>query len=498
MIFFFVLLILVVSSKTNVIYSAVKRNSWIVQKGKTNDAIAFGSYQDTHNTTGWGVLKIETNGKYKAETQAFAAGFLEGYLTKHLINDYWDNFRLNEYGKHGPPAALSKFLTKQYQWWSNECKTNKTEYWKHQNLLLRQFRGLLSGNYLFWEMYYLNAAGDLGTLNKLARKDDLPKYSTINMEKMNQHEIFHECTSIVRILPKNKDIIFSHNTWRAFYGLMRIYKTYILHYTKNALPMTFSSSPGIPSHVMETTNSIFDNKLFKKYLTHKSALSWQRIITSMYYSNNIHDLVKTFSHYNSGTYNNQWIVTDLKQFTINRAPPTRNLLLIAEQIPGMVKIKDVSSILVKNGYWASYNIPHIKEIQDISGYTARAKEYGDRYNYNRSARRRIFDREGLKLMTLRDVKKFMLLNKFQTDPLTEGKPGATIASRYDLDEKRPSPFGAVDCKVGSKRMGTGAWVYGAPSHDDQTPFVWSESVFSDVVHKGMPDRYDFDWVFIKS
>ncbi|EKE41125.1 hypothetical protein ENUP19_0083G0115 [Entamoeba nuttalli] len=504
------------------IYSCVYRNNWIIQKGKTDDAIAFGSYEDTHLTKGWGFLKIETVRKYLPEKQAFAAGFLEGYLTKHLIYDFWNNYRLNEYGKYGPPKALSNFLAKQYLWWTNQCKTNSTQYWKEQNLIFKQFRGLLSGYNKYCdngkklsilEMYYINAGGDLGTLNKLVKNDNLPKYSTINMEKMNQHEIFHECTAIVKILPQNQDIVFSHNTWRPYYAMMRIYKKYIFPFTKNALPMTFASSPGFlhskddfyilkssQNHfsVMETTNSIFNNKLFKQFLTFKSVLSWQRILGSMYYAPSIQKLLQNFEVYNSGTYNNQWIVTDLNKFNLAGHQPNKGLLMIAEQIPGKVQIMDVTKLLLQKGYWASYNSPFSKKIRDLSGYTLKEREYGDRYSYTRCPRRRIFDREGKSLKTINDIKRFMLLNKFKTDPLTEGRPGATIAARYDLDESRPSPFGAVDCKIGSKKMGVDAWIYGAPSHNDQEPFCWSESVFADVVHKNLPDRFDFDWIFVKN
>jgi len=94
----------------------IENEKKIIEKGKTTDAIAFGYYEDTHLTKGWGVLKIETVDKFKPEQQAFAAGFLEGFLTKHLIHDFWDNYRLNEYGNYGPPKKLSNFLAKQYLW----------------------------------------------------------------------------------------------------------------------------------------------------------------------------------------------------------------------------------------------------------------------------------------------------------------------------------------------------------------------------------------------
>ncbi|ELP83376.1 hypothetical protein EIN_372710 [Entamoeba invadens IP1] len=508
-------------SRAKDLYSAVKRNQWMIEKGKTVDAVAFGYYEDTHMTKGWGFLTVETNKKSPSEQQAFAAGFLEGFLTKHLLQNFWDNYRLNEYGKLGPPRQLTNFMAKQYLWWAEQCKTNKTEYWKNQNLIFRQFRGLVSGYNKYnnkdkklsvLEIYFINAMGDLSTLNKLVPHDSLPKYSMINLEKLNAHEIFHECTGFIRILPHNKDIVLAHNTWRPYYAMSRIYKTYVLAYTRNARPITFPSSPGFlhskddfytlkskRTHfgVIETTNSVFNTSIFKGNITFTSLFTWQRIMSAIYFAKTAQRVLHAFSQYNSGTYNNQWMVLDYTKFTDTGKLPQKDLLLIAEQIPGRVEIQDVTSVLIKQGYWASYNSPYSKTIRDISGYTEREKDYGERYSYTKSPRRRIFDRDAKHINTLDQIKKFMLLNKFKTDPLTEGKPGATIAARYDLDENRPSPFGAVDCKINSKTMGLDAWIYGAPSHEDNQPFVWSDSVFTDVVHKGLPDKYDFGWILAK-
>ena len=35
-----------------------------------------------------------------------------------------------------------------------------------------------------------------------------------------------------------------------------------------------------------------------------------------------------------------------------------------------------------------------------------------------------------------------------------------------------------------------------PTYDDQPVFVWSESPFPDVVHTGMPDRWEFPYVMV--
>ncbi|KAH7950161.1 hypothetical protein HPB49_020338 [Dermacentor silvarum] len=59
--------------------------------GESDDVVAWGSFQNAINETGFGFLEIYTNEKLPDEYQAYAAGFLEGYLTKDLIRMHFDN-----------------------------------------------------------------------------------------------------------------------------------------------------------------------------------------------------------------------------------------------------------------------------------------------------------------------------------------------------------------------------------------------------------------------
>ena len=59
------------------------------------------------------------------------------------------------------------------------------------------------------------------------------------------------------------------------------------------------------------------------------------------------------SRYNSGTYNNQYMVLDTKRFKANNALQS-NTLFVVEQIPGLMAGADVTEQL-ERGYWSSYN-----------------------------------------------------------------------------------------------------------------------------------------------
>src|SRR5690349_3129613 len=85
---------------------------------------------------------------------------------------------------------------------------------------------------------------------------------------------------------------------------------------------------------METTNGIMNTTLYK-YIMTTSVLSWIRTIVSNRMAKDTPSSINIFSKYNSATYNNPSIVTDLNKFNPGNALPP-NTLWILEQIPGQV------------------------------------------------------------------------------------------------------------------------------------------------------------------
>jgi hypothetical protein len=117
---------------------------------------------------------------------------------------------------------------------------------------------------------------------------------------------------------------------------------------------------------METTNGVYNTSLYK-YLTVESVLSWIRTIVANRMAGDAPTWVSVFSQYNSGTYNNQWMVTDFKLFAPQKTLPP-NTFWIAEQIPGYIHSGDMTDHLNKFGYWPSYNIPYFEDIFEVSGF----------------------------------------------------------------------------------------------------------------------------------
>ena len=61
--------------------------------------------------------------------------------------------------------------------------------------------------------------------------------------------------------------------------------------------------------------------------------------------------------YNSGTYNNQWMIVDYNKFQPQSPHLKAGTFYVLEQIPNKVEYKDMSSYLQQEKYWGSYNIP---------------------------------------------------------------------------------------------------------------------------------------------
>jgi len=187
---------------------------------------------------------------------------------------------------------------------------------------------------------------------------------------------------------------------------------------------------------------------------------------------------------------------DYKLFTPGE-PLKPNTLWIAEQIPGYVISGDVTEVLKKTGYWASYNIPYFPFVYNISGYPKAYELYGDAYSYSMCPRAQIFRRDQGNVHDMDGMKKIMRYNEWQTDPLSLGNACNSISSRCDLNppELGPAAFGGIDAKLSDFKhvpyLLTKAVM--GPTWDSQPVFAWT-SEWDDVAHYGEVQVYDFEFV----
>jgi len=95
-------------------------------------------------------------------------------------------------------------------------------------------------------------------------------------------------------------------------------------------------------------------------------------------------------------------------------------------------------------------------------------------------------------------------NNYQTDPLALDKPCNAISARCDLPGNitgNPYTFGGIDAKLidrtamddSTTRLRVRA--ISGPTHQVQAPFAF-EPKFADIPHEGMPNKWDFDWLYV--
>ena len=127
------------------------------------------------------------------------------------------------------------------------------------------------------------------------------------------------------------------------------------------------------------------------------------------------------AHIHSGTYNNQYMVLDMKKVELKKAIQD-GALWVVEQIPGYtipsvyywscdllpylsiqyslyhtccyryMKSGDQTDIL-RAGYWSSYNIPFYEDIYNMSGYFTAFEAHGTDFSYSLCPRAEIFRRD---------------------------------------------------------------------------------------------------------
>lgn len=73
--------------------------------------------------------------------------------------------------------------------------------------------------------------------------------------------------------------------------------------------------------------------------------------------------INYFSKYNSGTHSSQWVVIDP-----SRLSSGTNAVVFLEQAFSLIKIHDMTSRLIRDGFVASYNVAYDQEVYRKLGY----------------------------------------------------------------------------------------------------------------------------------
>ncbi|KAF8794204.1 putative phospholipase B-like 2 [Argiope bruennichi] len=502
-----------------------------------DNSVAYGNFKNEIFQTGWSYLEVKTDGKFPDSVQAYAAGLVEGFLTADLLKKHWSNlasdYCLNE---ESYCQRLQSFLQKNLDFLNQNIKTKRKYhiYWHQVALILEQLQGLDDGfrnitskpstNVDVMGFMLLNIMGDLEELEDVLHKKTLRR--TFGMGS---------CSALVKVLPNNEDIYFSHDTWTAYNTMLRILKKYGFQFHVSLaagspiIPghtCSFSSQPGlilsqddfyiISSGIaaMETTIQNYNTSLWQYITPERIVLEWQRNIIANRLAKNGKQWVTLFSIMNSGTYNNQWMILDYKKFQPGK-PLEDGLLWVLEQLPGYVRTDDVTDVLRRQTYWPSYNIAYFKDIFHLSGAQAKVDKYGNFFTHDKAPRALIFRRDHSKVEDIPSMIKLMRYNDYTNDPFSRCdctppySADCAIASRNDLNPVNGTypfsalghnPSGATDMKLTTSELFKNFEfiAYGGPTYDNVPPFQWSKTDFDKTVkHEGHPDLWKFEPIIHK-
>ncbi|XP_069463343.1 phospholipase-B 81-like [Ambystoma mexicanum] len=487
---------------------------------------AYGFYNDTVLSTGWSVLEVRAG--YGAEQKSneeimFAAGYLEGYLTAADMHSHYANMIPQMVKKVTVTQSVKDFLKKQDQWTRMQIKKRKGDpMWRHASYITAQLDGLYTGAsewdrrvgksiLPFFAILFLNAMGDLIDLIPMLFPDSGDDWHSLSKEDARRYQWqMGHCSALIKVLPGYENILFAHSSWFTYAATLRVYKHWDFNLNDpdtNIGKMSFSSYPGLLESMddfyimgnglimMQTTNNVFNGTLFK-YVVPGALLTWQRVRIANMMAKNGKSWAKIFSRYNSGTYSNQYMILDLKKVKLKKRIAA-GALYITEQIPTRVEASDQTAIL-RQGYWASYNVPFHKSIYTLSGYPELVHTYGSDMTYDLAPRAKIFRRDQGTVRDLESLKSLMRYNNYEKEPYATLNPCNTICCREDLNPDLPIPSGCYDTKVSDFNLiaSFSAYAISGPTvAGGLPPFSWAH--FNQTVHEGLPETYNFKFMLMK-
>ncbi|CAG08547.1 unnamed protein product, partial [Tetraodon nigroviridis] len=506
-----------------------------VVDGYREDFVAFANFSDNIKISGWSFLEVTTSGQYNDSIQAYSAGVVEAAVTSQLIYKHWMNTLMDYCGPFtshsGYCQRLKAFITVNLQWVQEQItKQPKSPYWHQVRLALLQLRGLedsyndqlsfptgpISFNPFGFILFQLG--GDLEDLE-----------SALNKSSQTRPLGSGSCSALIKLLPNHKDLLVSHDTWNTYQSMLRIIKRYNFEFQvspidNDPLPggiQAFSSYPGsifsgddfyiLSSGLvtMETTIGNNNPALWKHVQPTGTVFEWLRNIVANRLATTGKQWADIFSKYNSGTYNNQWMIVNYNLFTPGKTDITNGLFVVLEQIPGLIVSTDKTQELLQKGFWASYNIPYYVDIFNASGCNELVEKFGSWFSLDRNPRAQIFKRNQTAVTDVESMIRLMRYNNFKEDPLSryEGcDPPANgenaISARSDLNPANGTyPFGALrqrqhggtDMKLTSYQMfrDYAMIAVSGPTWDQVPPFQWSTSPYKDLLHMGHPGTWTF-------
>ncbi|KAL4710855.1 hypothetical protein ACJJTC_012947 [Scirpophaga incertulas] len=407
--------------------------------------VAKATYNNDINNTGWAYLELHTSEDSNDEQQAYAAGYLEGFLTRDLIWMHWNNVLKGFcFNKTDVCGMIEEFVDKNEEYLSTMIEKHPQDpYWYQIKLYYIQLEGLTFGyNEATKDPFEILTIRDIIWINMLGDLDDLVMALTKARASVDQMLFGEHCSGLVKLLPDLSDLYTSQVTWNSYQSMLRFQKMYMLKYkmfpgSNQTIPghkMSLSSYPAFIQStddfyitsaglvVAETTIGNSNRTLFENVHPVGQVMVYARAMVATRLARSGHEWVEIFRKHNSGTYNNQWYVVDYKKFKPRTAKSAGQvkpgLLWVIEQLPGYTEAADLTSELQRTSYFPSYNIPYFPRVFNLSGGNVRVATFGDWFGYTTNPRAHIFKQKQAGIYNLRDMYDTMRYNDYKHDPLS--------------------------------------------------------------------------------
>lgn len=521
---------------TNEVAITYENNQLLIQTGKPrHENVAWGSFKDGLNFTGWGVLDVASSGQYSDELQHRAAGMAEGFLTaKHIHSAYHNAIGYLFKGNVSQPTVA--FLREQRRWAAEKVRSAAVGdiFWSHVGAVLAQLDGLIEGYAEASKramvpalpddaFLILNGVGDIFQIMPAVDEHHRPDFASMSSREVRNYiKMRGMCSALIKVPGAFEDLFMAHSAWFSYGDTNRIFKHYHFrfHAPAAANRISFSSYPGYLESLddfymmdsglgmTQTSNDVMNANLFE-LIKPQSLLAWQRVRVSNAIASTGKEWWQTFRTFASGTYVNQYMIVDFKLFTPGHSLRDGTLWVI-EEIPGLVAGADQSEAL-RRGYWPSYNVPYYPEIYNRSGYNN--FDLGQDGAYQLAPRAKIFRRDEASVVDLASLKRIMRYANY-SDPYARDEANlvdysAAICMRGDLDATHRRLSGCYDTKVTSHLHGfwnLSAEAVNGPSsiasdgtggQSGNPPFAWHPEDAATTVHEGLPASYAFDFIAVR-
>lgn len=535
-----------------------------VTRGKDEKALAWAKVHNRSVDYGYDYLIVESSPSAPNEDQVEAAAAVEGYATAGRISQYYGNF-MADLWPAGVPEELESYMERNLEYMRESAAQHADEpFWSAVGLVVNHWLpGLLRGYSQAYDeslplleptrlpseglrklelqdVFLMQMLGDWDDLEAVIMPEEVSAPSREERISKGQH---HHCTGLVRVNEDLSDCFLFQDTWTSFAsGLLRVIKHQHLHLSLGSVTeqrISYSSYPGVffslddfylqsntyteqgvtktsNLGIIETTFHTFNLSLYDEFCRAdgRAVLTWVRSQVSNWLATSQESWIDAFSTDPSYTYNNQWHLVDYKLFeelNTQLCPGCSRqekidyvvqnelqLLRILEVVPGNPKAWDATSRLLNEGFSMSINTPSDEDLFVISGYADKNDPY---WSYNESSRYKLINREAPGIQTFDEFKAFARYNDYQHDAESNGDPGQSICSRYDLrDEaaigRAPSNFGCTDTKATDRRLARSLAfdIFVGPTRGVNNDFPeWDFSEHPEVLHAGIPDVMPCVW-----